>query len=265
MIKLAKRLGIEPQLIHSLENVSAERISTLADKCTEKGFHILRKENYITRLAVILTLAVRVKARYDEEGVDEKIYYDTMSDIRIWCEECGNKGLKNYGWLKNHVSFELFRLGRLQFQLYECNNKALPYKKLPFECGERVIYVHIPRGEKLEKSRCIESLKCADVFFAKHFLDYKYNNYFCESWLLYEGNRDFMKEDSNILSFMSLFDIRFSVKIDKQAIERIYGKRRLLKRSYPEGTDLQRRAKAYMLRGGRMGVGVGVIKTGEYE
>ena len=70
MIKLAKRLGIEPQLIHSLENVSAERISTLADKCTEKGFHILRKENYITRLAVILTLAVRVKARYDEEGVD---------------------------------------------------------------------------------------------------------------------------------------------------------------------------------------------------
>ena len=74
-----------------------------------------------------------------------------------------------------------------------------------------------------------------------------------------------MKEDSNILSFMSLFDIRFSVKIDKQAIERIYGKRRILKRSYPEDTDLQRRAKAYMLRGGRMGVGVGVIKTGEYE
>lgn len=266
MIKLAQRLGIEPQLIASLETVNPERISTLADNCTAKDFHILKKENYITRLAVILTLAVRVRVKYDEAGIDKKIYYDTMSDIRIWCEDCGNRGLKNYGWLKNHVSFELFRLGRLQFQLYECKSKALPYKKLPFEWGERVVYIHIPRGERLERARCIESLISADEFFKRYFPDYKYNYYFCESWLLYEGNRDFMAEDSNIVSFMSLFDICFSLKIDKQAIERIYGKRRLFKRNYPESTDLQRRAREYMLRGGRMGVGVGVIKrTGEYE
>ncbi len=266
MLTLAQRLGLDKSLVEALEKLDVKAVSILADGCISKGFHLLKRENYITRLAVILNLAVRVKEKYDKAGIDEKIYYDTMSDIRIWCEECGNRGLKNYGWIKNHVSFELFRLGRLQFQLYECKSKALLYKKLPFECGERVVYIHIPRGEKLEKARCIESLISADEFFKRYFPDYKYNYYFCESWLLYEGNRDFMAERSNIVSFMSLFDICFSLKIDKQAIERIYGKRRLFKRNYPQNTDLQRRAREYMLRGGRMGVGVGVIKrTGEYE
>ena len=75
-----------------------------------------------------------------------------------------------------------------------------------------------------------------------------------------------MQISSNIVSFMSLFDIRYSVKIDKQAIERIYGKRQLFKRNYPQNTDLQRRARRYMLDGGRMGVGIGVVKrTGEYK
>ncbi len=266
MINLAKRIELAPELIKALENLDKESIDLIAQGCVEKGFQLLGRKSPVTRLAVILTLAVRVKEKYDKAGIDEKIYYDTMSDIRIWCEDCGNRGLKNYGWLKNHVSFDLFKLGRLQFQLFECKSKALPYKKLPFECGEKVVYVHIPRGEKLEKARCIESILSADDFFKRYFPDYKYNYYFCESWLLYEGNRDFMAKDSNIVSFMSLFNIRYSVKIDKQAIERIYGKRQLFKRNYPENTDLQKRAKKYMLGGGRMGIGVGVIeRTGEYE
>ncbi len=266
MLTLAEKLGIDKALTEELEKVNAGQVSALADKCSTKSFHILKKENPIVRLAVILNLAVKVKAKYDKAGIDEKIYYDTMSDIRIWCERCGNRGLENYGWLKNHVSFELFRLGRLQFQLYECKNRTLLYKKLPFEYGEKLVYVHIPEGEKLEKEKCIESLKCADGFFARYFSDYTYKYYFCESWLLFEGNRDFMAENSNIVSFMSLFDICYSVKIDEQAIERIYGKRQIFKRSYPQNTDLQRRAREYMLGGGRMGVGIGVIKrTGEYE
>ena len=266
MINLAKKLDLVPELITALEKVDKESIELIAQSCRVKGFHILKSKSSIIRLAVILSLAVKVKGEYDDAGIDERVYYDTMSDIRLWCESCGNNGLENSNWLKNHVSFELFRLGRLQFQFYECNGKAMLYKKLPFDCGEKVVYVHIPRGEKLEKEKCIESLKKADDFFKKHFPSYSYSYYFCESWLLYEGNRDFMAQNSNIVSFMSLFDIRYSVKIDKQAIERIYGKRQLFKRNYPENTDLQKRAKKYMLGGGRMGIGVGVIeRTGEYK
>ena len=53
----------------------------------------------------------------------------TMSDIKIWCEKADNKGIREYMWFKNHLKFELFRLGRLQFQIYPCKNKTLLYNK----------------------------------------------------------------------------------------------------------------------------------------
>lgn len=259
MTELAKALNLPEKLILRVSEIQTEKVTALTDKCFQKGFSALKKENDVVRLAVILECAKRVKSRYDEAGISDEIYCSTMSDIKIWCENNGNKGLKNYGWLSNHVKFGLFRLGRLQFQLYECKNKTLLYKKLPFSYGENLIYVHIPQGEKLNYDECIKSFRTAGEFFKKHFPDYNYKYYFCESWLLYEGNRDFMKADSNILKFSSLFSHVYSVKIDEQAIERIFGKRKLFKKCYPEKTSLQKSAKAYMQKGGKLGVGIGYI------
>ena len=162
------------------------------------------------------------------------------------------------------MSFELFRLGRLQFQIYECKNKTLIYNRLPFDYGEKLIYVHIPQGEKLSYDECVKSFQMAEKFFSEYFSDYNYRYYFCESWLLYEGNRDFMKADSNILKFSSMFNHAYRVKFDDQAIERIFGKRRLFKKNYPETTSLQKSAKAYMQKGGRLGVGIAYIEKGRF-
>ena len=260
MLNLAQKIGLDDELIKRLGKLDISVIKSLAARCADENFHILKRYRYIVRLAVILELAVRIKEKYDAYGIEEKVYYDTMSDIRIWCDHCGNKGLKNYGWLKNHVSFELFRLGRLQFQLYECKNKTLLYNKLPFSYGEKLIYIHIPEGEKLEKEKCISSIEEADAFFKAFFPEYSYSWYFCESWLLYDKNRDFMDENSNIVNFMSLFEHCYSVKVDVQAIERIFGKRALSKRSYPENTALQKSAKKYIMQGNRLGIGVAVIR-----
>lgn len=211
-------------------------------------------------LAVILKLACDVREKYKAAGIDDKIYYDTMSDIKIWCQRNNNKGLKNYNWLKNHVSFELFRLGRLQFQLYECKNKTLFYDKLPFSYGAKLLYVHIPEGEKLCEEWCRESIETAKAFFSRFFSDFNYEYFFCESWLLFECNKEFMADDSNIIRFMTLFEHCYSMKLDVQAIERIYGKRKIIKHNYSESTTLQRNAKKYMLSGGKLGVGVAVIR-----
>ena len=262
MINLAKRIGLHELLIKDLESLidnEKQTIDSIADKCMTKGFHFLKGKSPMVALAVILKLAVDVKEEYDKADIDEKIYYDTMSDIKIWCEKTDNKGIKEYMWLKNHVRFELFRLGRLQFQFYPCKNRTLLYNKLPFNFGDNLIYIHIPEGEKLSQDKCKESLSSAREFFAEYFPEFKYNFFFCESWLLFEGNKDFMKSDSNIVKFMSLFQHCYSVKVDVQAIERIYGKRKLLKKKYSENTDLQRRAKVYMQKGKKLGVGVAVI------
>ena len=103
----------------------------------------------------------------------------------------------------------------------------------------------------------------AKAFFAEHFPDYDYKFFICESWLLYEDNWRFMKSGCNILQFQSLFDIVMSSTDDRQAIERIFGKKRLIKKNYPENTSLQKSAKKFMLDGGKMGEGLGVINKNE--
>lgn len=263
MLALAEKIGLCKSVISEIEKLIRDKnkvINRLAHKCMTEGFHILKTKSPMMALAVILKLAVDVKAQYDEAGIDEKIYYDTMSDIKIWCEKTGNKGIREYMWLRNHVKFELFRLGRLQFQLYECKNKTLLYNKLPFRYGDKLINVHIPEGEKLTGDKCEESFTMAGEFFAKYFPDYKYEYYLCESWLLFEGNREFMRDDSNIVKFMDMFEPCYSMRIDVQAIERIYGKRQLFKKNYSEDTDLQKRAKDYMIKGNKLGVGIAVRK-----
>ncbi|MBO5937346.1 MAG: DUF5596 domain-containing protein [Clostridia bacterium] len=260
ILQLANKINLPDELKDKLSELDMAKIEKLSDKCIIKGFNILRKEKSLLRLGVILNLAVKVKDKYDEANIDEKIYYDTMSDIEIWCRHTNYEGVKNYGWLKNHVSFELFRLGRLQFQLYECKNKTLLYNKLPFSYGDKLIYIHIPEGEKLEREKCDESIIEADAFFKRYFPMYHYKYYFCESWLLCDTNRDFMAENSNILKFMDMFEICYNVKVDVQAIERIFGKRKLFAKNYPENTDLQKRTKAYILGGKNPGIGVGVIR-----
>lgn len=263
MIELARKLFFSEEKIQALEKLSAKKgkeIKDTAEKCKDNQWGRLNRKSPIFCLAVMLSMAKELKCTYDEYGIDEKIYYDTMSDLKIWGEKDGGKGIKNFGWLKNHLNFELFRIGRLQFQLYICNNKTLDYEKLPFNCGDKLIYVHIPEGEKLETEKCIASFKAAEEFFSAFFPEYRYSCFFCESWLLFDGNRNFMAPDSNIIKFMELFTHCYSVQDDQQAIERIFGKKKFLPKNYPEKTKLQKRAKEYMLSGKKMGKGIGFVK-----
>ena len=266
MDELIKRLKLEKSLekrLLELIKADEEKITIIAEKCKENGFSHLKKENELMRLAVCIKYADYTKEAYERLGISEKIFFDTMHDIAIWCENNENRGLKNYNWIKNHLKAELFKIGRLQFQLYPCKNKTLNYSKMPFKYGENLIYIHIPQGEKLIYADCVASIKAANDFFAHYFPEYAYTYYFSESWLLFDENYLFMQSSSNILQFQSLFEIVDSLPIDAQAIERIFGKRRLFKRNYPENTSLQKSARAFMLDGGRMGIGIGVIDKNE--
>lgn len=254
--------GLEKRLLE-LQKSNNDEIQALALKCKNAGFSCLKRQNDLMKLAVCIEYSKYTRAEYERLGIDEKTFFDTMRDIKIWCENNDNKGLKNYNWIKNHLNCELFKIGRLQFQLYPCKNKTLNYSKLPFKYGENLIYIHIPQGERLVYADCVDSLKQANKFFDKYFDEYSYRYYFCESWLLFGENYLFMKSSSNILQFQSLFEIAYSLPIDVQAVERIFGKRHLFKKLYPENTSLQRSAKAFMLDGGKMGIGVGIIYKSE--
>lgn len=262
-----KEIGLNEDLrykVLSLYDKRKNKIENLCIKCKNKGFISLLREDDLTRLAVCIKYAkTYTKQRYIELGISNDIFIDTMKDIAIWCENNNNKGLKNYAWIQNHLKSELFRIGRLQYQIFVCNDNSLDYRKLPFSKGDNTLYVHIPQGEKLNYSKCIDSLKKAKKFFENYFKDYEYRFFICESWLLYENNWEFMKPSCNILQFQSLFDIVVSSPDDRQAIERIFKKRRFIKKFYPENTSLQQNAKQYMMAGNKLGTGFGIIDKTE--
>lgn len=259
-----EKIGIENELAKKvLPLCEKDSTKALVEKCVEK-FEILLTKDDLTRLAVCLVYANTVtKAEFQRLNIPAHIFYATMADIAIWCENNDNKGLKNTFWIKNHLTCQLFRIGRLQFQLYPCKNKTLDYSKLPFDYGENLIYIHIPQGEKLFYPDCVNSIKWAKDFFADLFPEYNYTYFFCESWLLFEDNWMFMMPNCNILQFQSLFNIAYNVTNDHQAIERIFGKRHLVKSLYPNRTSLQKATVDFIKHGGKLGEGIGIIHKDE--
>ncbi len=232
----------------------------LAQRCKDKGFSCLKFKSDALRLAVCLEYLKFTKAQYDSLGIDNSVFDDTIKDIQIWCENNNNEGLKNYNWIKNHLKCELFKIGRLQYQIYPCKNATLNYQKLPFKFGDNLIYVHIPQGEKLVFEDCVDSLKQAKEFFATYFPDYDYKYFFTESWLLYSKNNEFMREDCNIIKFQSLFVNHYDFAYEGQTIERVFGKKKLLVKNYPENSSLQKSLKNYILCGGKAGIGIATIR-----
>lgn len=264
---LANKINLNSELknkVLSLVERDRAKLISLCKKADNDNFKSVFAKNDIIKLAVALLYSVEFTyPKYQKAVISDEIYFETMKDIAVWCENNNNKGLKNLPWIKNHLNFELFKIGRLQFQIYKCDNRTLNYDLLPFNFGENLIYVHIPQGEKLVYAECVNSLKNAKSFFGEYFPNYDFDYFFCESWLLYGENWQFMNSSSNILQFSTLFDLVYSFDDDRQAIERIFGKRQLIKSKYEEKTTLQRNAKRFMQNGGKLGVGIGILNKND--
>ncbi|MCM1544815.1 MAG: acyltransferase domain-containing protein [Ruminococcus sp.] len=261
-IKLDEKL--KAQVILCANN-NEKKVLTLSKKLNHGNTRHLKRCDDIVRLAVVLKAAEKTYEKYVSKGIPESIFVNTFDDVRIWCKNNSNKGLENYGWLKNHVKLELFKLGRLQFQMFTATRNASKIPNVPFKCGDKLLYVHIPQGEKLNFESCVSSIQEANEFFKTYFPEYNYKYFFCESWLLYEGNQNFMKSNSNILKFAGLFDIHSNFDSESQTYERIFNINKVpqLKSdiaNLPETTSLQKAAKAYALSGRKFGIGAGTIK-----
>lgn len=276
-----KYIDLDRRLIDKLRSLTpAEeaKVLKLSKRLIRGNVTGLLRQNAAVRLSAALKAAENTLLLYRNLDIDEEIYRATMDDIRIWCENFGNAGLHNIDWIKNHISCNLFKIGRLQYQMFRYTGTIKTCTRLPLRCGEKSIYIHIPQGEKLYERDCITSIETAGKFFAKYFTEHNYKYYFCQSWLLYENNRDYMQPDSNIVKFMNLFDIRYSAPNERQALERIFNlkaaavseimserKRLPAIERLPDNTSLQRAAKSYMLGGGRLGYGIGIIDKNKFD
>ena len=175
--------------------------------------------------------------KYKKLGIDDKILFDTLSDILIWAENyylsSGRIGLTETPWINNHLNAELFRLGRLQFKTGKMNES-------------NIIEVHIPQGESLSREKYLSSFKNAISFYERFFPDYKYEYFTCDSWLLDKNLKNFLRPDSNILKFQSEFDMISYTESDSVL-------------RYLSETKLKQVLENYIKSGGKLYCGYGIV------
>jgi len=166
-------------------------------------------------LVMYLYFCEELSERYKKAGISEEILLKTLEDFVISVQRNyilrGSMGVVNAAVLANHLSMRLFRIGRLQF----CMTGAcvdIPAKGI--RVGDPVMDVHIPAGRPFSLQDCLESFRRAEEFFATYFPEYQYCYYTCFSWLLDDGLQQFLKEDSNIRQFQTLFEVVHKRKQD---------------------------------------------------
>ncbi|MBQ9965993.1 MAG: DUF5596 domain-containing protein [Clostridia bacterium] len=149
-----------------------------------------------------------VKKKYEENNISEDILIDTLRDIVRWCITWSDiKGCLFLGelfWLKRHLTFKLFKIGRLQYCFGKAEHDA---ENFGLKKEENILEVHIPATGPMREEDCKESVKLAKEFFLSHFPDYSYRFFTCHSWLLDRTLEQFLDDDSNIIKFQKMFNI----------------------------------------------------------
>lgn len=140
-------------------------------------------------------------------GIDDAVTWDTLGNIGVrvagYTAEHGEAGFDGAFWLSQHVRGQIYRLGRLQFNVERAGWDPSPGDG--FASGDPILGVHIPPGSPLTPAACDESLARARPFFARHVPGGPYRIASCGSWLLDPQLAGMVGDDSNIVRFQRRF------------------------------------------------------------
>ena len=210
------------------------------------AFADYKEENYTKaeNLLLFLYFCEDLQKKYHEKGINDVIFYDTIEDIVRWTEVYyglhGELGFDMYCWLKNHFSFTLFHLGRLQFNM-----------------APEGLEVHIAAGKSLDIEACEASFRASKSFFEKYFPEYQYDRLTCDSWLLDSNLRSWLREDSNIIRFQKFFTVEYE-KEDDAALRYTFPWNTTRENIPPTPTTgLHGKLREHVLAGGKLHCGFG--------
>lgn len=221
---------------------------------------------YTSGLLIFACLSKHLKELYNQKGISEEIYHNSMLDLRYKLEEC--KLVKNIigsfvaWWFPGFFDMTRFALGRLQFELTPYNGEDFEKNGKKITKGDTVIGVHIPRSETpITKEATDDAYNQAREFFKN---DIKNEIAFvCHSWLLFTDTLEVFPKHSNTYRFIHEFDVTWN-SYDKEG--EYNDAWRLFDmdytgniEDYPENTSMRRAYKEYLKNGGRTGEGFGII------
>lgn len=218
--------------------------------------------NYSLHMLYLIALSVHTRKLYEEKNTAYEIYLDSMSDLRAKLMECkelyGVWGSSVAWWEIDLFNLNLTALGRLQYEFISYQGE---YSKGKYHLkqGDLVLNIHIPSLGPLLYEDCKASFKKAALYFKDYFKD-RPVVFVCHSWLLYPEHRIFLPENSNILKFMSFFDIISSEISERKAdLWRVFYKDwEKDPKDLPRNTSIQRAYADWLMKGNGIGTGFGV-------
>ena len=256
--ELARKLNIPREVIIKLKPVSgAERyIDGLCTKDYDRYAHELNTtlgedEGGFRILSVMLEAALRAHGEYQRRGISEEIFFMTMGCfprfIGEHLESFGCYGFDRWWWTGRQTSLSIFRIGSLEYELGENDE-------------DRWISVHIPSDADLSEDAVDSSLLNARAFLKKFFPAYAGAKFHCHSWLLSPALAKLLPVESKINRFRERFNI---LGTDEDADDYklwVFKNKALSIDEFPENTTLQKKMKAYLMQGGKVGCAWGFIQ-----
>ena len=203
------------------------------------------------RLCCMLRCALRSKEEYRRLGISEAIYVATMGAFSRFVREhrasYGHYGFDRGFWVTRQVSSKLFRIGQLEYELTA--REGMP-----------IVSLHIPTDSDLRPEILVPSMKAGLAELYRIFPEYADKPVYCHSWLLSPLLKEVLPEQSNILAFQRLFDIQPDAIPGKDVLLWVFRNPGLPPEQYPENTSLQRKLKAFFLKGGAFVEGKGWLR-----
>ena len=172
---------------------------------TELGIH-----QHTFDLLIFLCLCEPLRIHYSERGIDEKIWLDSIMDLRYKLEECrlvyGTVGTFVAPWYSGFFDMTRFALGRLQFEItYTKEEYSVLGACVPI--NSPAINIHIPRtGTRLDHNEVLNSYRAAADWFSAIFPEGE-ALFTCNSWLLDPWNLTVLDPTSNLANFINDFEI----------------------------------------------------------
>lgn len=198
-------------------------------------------------LTVLMHCLLDTYEKYQEKGIPDEIFGDTMKFLTRFIDEEERKSKKPAfrwaWWFPRQLSMQEFRVGHYEYELMEID-------------GQKKISLHIPSDAVLKEG----NIPVIREFLKKYAPEYQNAEIFCDSWLLAPALKKLLPEDSSILQFQKQFRIVKSDEENPGFLDWIYGTRSLAYEDLPEGTTLQKNMKSYLLAGGKAGVALGIYR-----
>ncbi len=202
---------------------------------------------------------------YKRKNIDEQIFWETMDDFRCKLLEChevmGVWGTFIRDWFDGFFKMERFALGRFQYEKVTFAGDKFEKCGVQLNKGDPVYNFHIPSsGKPFDRAARIKSYRRAYDFFGFRRTGEK-QIFTCHSWLLYKELEKILPESSKIVDFMhDFYIVSLSEQEDFKDAWRIFGKHHKLPLAQlPTDTSLRKAIVEHLTKGGKMGIGFGII------